>query len=151
MRIVVGSTRPAKVEAARAAINSIARLDERFRQATVLPVDLTDIAPTMPMTERAILDGACLRAQTLFARASSTLEAQLAIGVEGGLDPLPIGGDRYVLKTWAAVTDGATWGYGAGGAILLPDGVARQVLAGRELGDVIDEVAGAAVRGARGA
>jgi len=43
----------------------------------------------------------------------------------------------HAWKTWAAVTDGATWGYGAGGAILLPDGVSRQVLAGRELGDVI--------------
>ncbi len=105
----------------------------------------------MPMTDRAILDGARLRAQTLFGRTSSTPDVQLAIGVEGGLDPLPIDGNRYVLKTWAAVTDGASWGYGAGGAILLPDTVTRQVLAGRELGDVIDEVAGAAVRGTRGA
>jgi inosine/xanthosine triphosphatase len=55
-----------------------------------------------------------------------------------------------VLKTWAAVTDGTRWGYGAGGAILLPDHVSHQVLAGRELGDVVDQVAGAAVRGTRG-
>jgi len=151
MVIVVGSTRPAKVEAARAAINKVARVDERFGQAAILPIDLTDVAPIMPMTDRAILDGARLRAQTLFVRTSSTPETQLAIGIEGGLDPLPIDGDRYVLKTWAAVTDGASWGYGAGGAILLPDTVTRQVLAGRELGDVIDEVAGAAVRGTRGA
>src|SRR5258708_33762003 len=116
MRIVVGSTRPAKVEAARAAVNSIARLDERFHQATVLPIDLTDIAPTMPMTERAILDGACLRAQTLFARASSTLEAQLAIGVEGGLDPLPIGGQPAGAENGAPGTDGGAPGELGGGA-----------------------------------
>jgi non-canonical (house-cleaning) NTP pyrophosphatase len=56
-----------------------------------------------------------------------------------------------VLKTWAAATDGIRWGYGAGGAILLPDHITRQVLEGRELGDVVDEVAGSAVRGTRGA
>jgi inosine/xanthosine triphosphatase len=151
MLIVVGSTRLAKVEAARAAINTIARVDERFRQSIVQPVDVTDVAPTMPMTDRAILDGARLRAQTLIDRSSPTRDVQLTIGVEGGLDPLPINGGGYVLKTWAAVTDGTRWGYGAGGAILLPDHITRQVLAGRELGDVIDEVAGAAVRGTRGA
>lgn len=151
MLIVVGSTRPAKVEAAREAIDAIARLDERFRQATVQPVDVTDVAPTMPMTDLAILDGARLRAQTLIDRTSPTADAPLAIGVEGGLDPLPSNRGRYVLKTWAAVTDGTRWGYGAGGAILLPDYVTRRVLEGRELGDVVDEVAGAAVRGTRGA
>ena len=151
MLIVVGSTRPAKVEAARAAIDAVARVDERFRLATVEPVDLSDIAPAMPMTELATLDGARLRAQTLLVRVSSAPGPTLAIGVEGGLDPLPTDGNRYVLKTWAAVTDGTHWGYGAGGAILLPDAITRQVLAGRELGDVVDELAGAAVRGTRGA
>jgi non-canonical (house-cleaning) NTP pyrophosphatase len=47
--------------------------------------------------------------------------------------------------------DGTRWGFGAGGAIVLPDAMTRQVLNGRELGDVVDEVAGVAVRGTRGA
>jgi inosine/xanthosine triphosphatase len=151
MLIVVGSTRPAKVEAARAAIDAIARLDDRFRQATLQPVDVTDVAPTMPMTDRAILAGARLRAQTLIDRSSPTRDAQLSIGVEGGLDPLPSDGTHYVLKTWAAATDGTRWGFGAGGAIVLPEAMTRLVLGGRELGDVIDEVAGTPVRGTRGA
>src|SRR6266851_4529710 len=143
MLILVGSTRPAKVEAARAAIDAIAVVDGRFRQTTIEAVDLTEIAPTMPMTERAILEGARIRAQTLIERTSTggDAESPLAIGVEGGLDPLPGHSDRYVLKTWAAVTDGTRWGFGAGGAIVLPEGIAREVLNGRELGDVIDDVA----------
>jgi inosine/xanthosine triphosphatase len=153
MLIVVGSTRPAKVEAARAAVDAIALVDERFRRTIIQAVDVTEIAPTMPMTERAILEGARIRAQTLMERTSDVGDTQsrLAIGVEGGLDPLP--GDRhgYVLKTWAAATDGMRWGFGAGGAIVLPEGISREVLNGRELGDVIDEVARAAVRGTRGA
>jgi non-canonical (house-cleaning) NTP pyrophosphatase len=75
--IVVGSTRPAKVGAAREAIDAIARVDERFRQATVQPIDVTDVAPTMPMTDLAILDGARLRAQTLIDRTSPTADAEL--------------------------------------------------------------------------
>ncbi len=153
IEIFVGSTRPAKVEAARAAIDAIAVVNERFRRAILEPVDVSDVAPTMPMTERAILDGARIRAQTLIDRAMTAGRAEfpLAIGVEGGLDRLPGDGARYALKTWAAVTDGTRWGYGAGGAIVLPETLTRQVLAGRELGDVIDEVAGAAVRSTRGA
>jgi non-canonical (house-cleaning) NTP pyrophosphatase len=58
MIIIVGSTRPAKVHAARAAIDAIALVDKRFRQSTIQPVDVTDVAPRMPMTERAILEGA---------------------------------------------------------------------------------------------
>ena len=153
MLILVGSTRPAKIEAARAAIDTIALVDGRFRQTTIRAVDLTEIAPTMPMTERAILEGARIRARTLIERTSTVGDAQsrLAIGVEGGLDPLPGDRDRYVLKTWAAVTDGRRWGFGAGGAIMLPEDITREVLNGRELGDVIDDVARTSVRGTRGA
>jgi non-canonical (house-cleaning) NTP pyrophosphatase len=55
------------------------------------------------------------------------------------------------LTSWAAATDGERWGYGAGGRIVLPESVMTQVKAGRELGDVIDEMAGAQIRGTRGA
>lgn len=153
MLILVGSTRPAKVDAARAAIAAIALVNGHFRHATIRAVDVTDVAPTMPMTERAVLEGARIRARTLVEErpGSGGSEYRLAIGVEGGLDPLPGDPERYALKTWAAVTDGTHWGFGAGGAIVLPDRITRQVLGGRELGDVIDEIAGAAVRGTRGA
>lgn len=151
MLIIVGSTRSAKVEATREAIALIGRVDERFGQATLQPVDVTDVAPTMPMTDGATPEGARLRAQTLIDRASPTTRPNLTIGLEGGLDPLPSGDGRYALKTWAAAFDGTHWGFGAGGAIVLPDRMIRRVLNGFELGDVVDEMAGAAVRGTRGA
>jgi inosine/xanthosine triphosphatase len=157
--ILIGSTRPAKVEGARAAIEAIAACDARFRDAVVEPVDVTDVAPAMPMSEADMIRGAHDRAAAVLRRRGVPAAgvgsphgvlspAALAIGVEGGLDPL---GDRYVLKTWAAATDGTRWSYGAGGAVLLPDAIARDVVAGRELGDVIDEIAGTPVRGTRGA
>jgi non-canonical (house-cleaning) NTP pyrophosphatase len=150
--VFVGSTRRAKVDAAVAAIEAIATIDERFRGALVQAVDVTDIAPTMPMTDLAILDGARLRAQTLIDRTvlSGDAEIPLALGLEGGLDPLPGDRHQFVLKTWAAATDGERWGYGSGGAIVLPASVTRQVLDGRELGDVIDEIARKTVRNTNG-
>jgi inosine/xanthosine triphosphatase len=152
-KVFVGSTRRAKVDAVIAAIGAIAALDERFQRTLVQAVDVTDIAPTMPITDLAILEGARLRAQTLIDRTvvAGDAEIPLAIGLEGGLDRLPGNNGQYVLKTWAAVTDGKRWGYGSGGAIVLPASIAHQVLDGRELGDVIDEVARTAVRSERGA
>ena len=176
MIVLVGSTRPAKVEGARLAIEAIATRDPRFRDASFEPVDVTDIAPAMPMTEAAIIQGARDRAAAALERRGAGCADVLAIGVEGGIDPLrpSVGRDfrragtdtgttevvpymlktevvPYMLKTWAAVTDGTRWSCGAGGAVLLPDGVAREVVGGCELGDVIDRLAGAPVRGTRGA
>jgi inosine/xanthosine triphosphatase len=153
LMVMIGSTRPAKVEAVRDALVAIARVDARFAQTTVEAIDVTAVAPTMPMTEADILSGARIRAQALIdrVRAAGGDDDWLAIGLEGGLDPLRDGTGRHSLKMWVAATDGARWGFGGGAAILLPDSVTRQVLDGRELGDVVDELAGEPVRGTRGA
>jgi len=98
----------------------------------------------MPMSDRETLDGARARAA---AAARSAVSPFLAIGLEGGLSSEPL----ETLTSWAAVTDGVRWGYGSGGRIVLPDAIAREVRAGRELGDVIDAAAGTAIRGTRGA
>jgi non-canonical (house-cleaning) NTP pyrophosphatase len=151
--ILIGSTRPAKVDAARTAAAAIAAVDERFLSAEITPIDAGNVGPAMPMTERETIEGARLRALSIINRAvNNTNETTcLAIGVEGGLDPLACERDRYALKSWAAATDGTTVGYGSGGSILVPDHVMRAVLAGRELGDVIDAFVGSSVRGTRGA
>ncbi len=152
MLIVLGSTRPAKVDGAREAFRAIAAIDSRFGDAEVRAVDLTTIAPRMPMTEAQIVAGAEVRARALLARSDATGAVRLVVGLEGGLDPVMVGGrTRYALKTWAAVTDGAAWGYGAGGTIVIPDRVADAVLAGAELGDVIDGLGGPGTRSSRGA
>ena len=152
MLILLGSTRPAKVDGAREALRAIASIDSRFGEAEVRSVDLTDVAPRMPMTEAEILAGAEARARALLARFDGGGASRLAVGLEGGLDPVVVEGrTRYALKTWAAVTDGTTWGYGAGGTIVIPDRVAGAVLAGAELGDVIDGLGGAGTRSVRGA
>jgi len=142
--IVVASTSPAKVDAVRRAIERIAAVEPSFGKATLRTCDVTGIAPAMPMTDRETLDGARLRAQTV---TKGLTPPFLAIGLEGGLSSDPM----VSLTSWAAATDGSAWGYGAGGRIVLPDAVLQQVQAGRELGDVIDEMAGKGTRSTRGA
>jgi non-canonical (house-cleaning) NTP pyrophosphatase len=73
------------------------------------------------------------------------------VGLEGGLHQLPTATGDWSLQTWAAVTDGTVWSYGAGPALVLPQDIAERVLAGEELGDVIDRLARDQVRGTRGA
>jgi len=145
--ILVASARPAKVEAVRAAIDRITSIDLRFTSFTLQTADAGAAAPAMPMSDRETLAGAIARAQVVARTASPPF---LALGLEGGLAPLP-GVAGTMLVSWAAATDGTRWGYGCGGSILVPDAIAREVRAGRELGDVIDEMAGEAIRGTRGA
>jgi inosine/xanthosine triphosphatase len=150
--IHLGSTRPAKIEGAREAIAAIASVDARFRAAELLPTDKGAAGPSMPMTEAATIAGARLRAEALVGDASLPGQSFFAVGLEGGLDPVRVGADtHWMLRSWACVTDGTRWSYGAGGAAPLPPGLAEAVLAGRELGDLVDALAGPGTRSGRGA
>jgi inosine/xanthosine triphosphatase len=150
--ILLGSTRPAKVDGAREALKEIAGIDVRFSSPEIRTIDLTEVAPRMPLSEAAIVDGARRRASALVQSQAFVNGETFAVGLEGGLSPLQADGrDVWMLRTWAAVTDGQRWGYGAGGAVAVPDEVAERVLAGEELGDVIDALVGVPTRGTRGA
>ncbi len=132
------------MDAVRRAVERISALDSSFSKATLRTLDVTGVSPKMPMTDRETLDGARLRAQTA---SRGLAQPFIAIGLEGGLSSEPM----VTLTSWAAATDGTRWGFGAGGRIVLPESVVAQVNAGRELGDVIDEMAGAGIRSTRGA
>ena len=151
MIIFLGSTRAAKVDGAREALAAIATVDARFASAEVRLLDLGAAGPAMPMTEAAIVEGARIRAQALVAHAQA-VGPFLAVGLEGGLDPLRTAGEtHWMLRTWACVTDGTRWSYGAGGVAPVPRALAEGVRAGRELGDLVDAVAGSGTRSSRGA
>jgi non-canonical (house-cleaning) NTP pyrophosphatase len=151
MIILLGSTRAAKVEGAREALAAIATVDERFASAEVRLFDMGAAGPAMPMTEAAIVEGARLRAAALVIEARGT-GPFLAVGLEGGLDPLRVAGEtHWMLRTWACVTDGTRWSYGAGGVAPVPRSLADGIREGRELGDLVDALAGPGTRSGRGA
>ena len=140
------------MDGARVALAAIGGIDARFADPQVQSFDLTAIAPRMPMSEAAIIDGARQRAEALVASEPFVASQTFAVGLEGGLSAIEVPGSRrWTLQTWAAVTDGVEWGYGAGGAILVPEALVGRVIAGEELGDVVDALVGAPTRGTRGA
>ena len=147
MIVLLGSTKPAKIDGARDALRAIAAVDARFANPDIHTFDLTHVAPRMPMSSAEIVVGARRRALAMMDRESRPC---FAVGLEGGLSPIGVGGP-FALHTWAAVTDGEQWGYGAGGAVGIPPHVAARVLAGEELGDVVDGLVGEPTRGTRGA
>jgi non-canonical (house-cleaning) NTP pyrophosphatase len=55
--IRVGSTRPAKVEGTREALQALARVAPQFADFTLESHDLTDVAPRQPMSLAAVTDG----------------------------------------------------------------------------------------------
>ena len=152
MLVVLGSVRPAKIDGARAAMARIATVDDRFQSATLRWIDVSETAPVMPMSETDIIAGARARAAAACASATEGVQPRFGIGLEGGLHPVTINGTReWALSSWAAVTDGTAWGYGGGGNLIVPAPIAEEVLAGHELGDVIDRLAGEGTRSTRGA
>ena len=151
LHVAVASTRPAKIEGAREAIAAIASVAPAFGGARLSTHDVGDVAPAMPMSEAETIAGARLRARTLHGRIADGARL-IALGLEGGLDCIEHDGGRvWVLRSWACAFDGRDEALGAGPTILVPAGVIDDVLAGRELGDVIDARAGAGTRSHRGA
>jgi inosine/xanthosine triphosphatase len=128
--VVVGSKNPVKVAAVRAVI---ARIDASIE---VIEVEVASGVRDQPWGDDETQRGAENRA-----RAALSLEnADLGIGIEGGVVELPNGHLRTCA--WAVAVDGRNRiGIGGSLAIPLPDIVARRLRDGDELGHAMDAVA----------
>ena len=80
--------------------------------------------------------------------AAQRREADIYVGLEGGFHSISIEGEWHTfLRGWAYATDGKQGTFGATPSISVPAALAKKVIEGRrELGLVIDEVAGIARR-----
>ena len=153
--IALGSDRAAKIVAVRATIARVAEIDSSWIDATVLARPVETQVPAMPMNDWELMQGA--RERALAVRdllKKQRREADIFVGLEGGFHSMSIEGDWHIfLRGWAYATDGKTGTFGATPSISVPDALAKKVIEGRrELGLVIDEVAGVAdVRSRQGA
>ena len=153
--IALGSDRAAKIMSVRAAIARVAELDSAWRIAKVIPRPVKTDAPAMPLNDWQLMSGA--RKRALAVRdilIEQKLEADLYVGLEGGFHSISLEGEwRTFLRGWAFVTDGERSSFGMSPSIEVPDAIVKQVIQGkRELGVVIDDVAGARdVRSKQGA
>jgi inosine/xanthosine triphosphatase len=154
-RIALGSDRAAKIMAVRAAIARIAEIDSGWRDTSVVARSVETSAPAMPLTDWELMNGARARAQAVRGiLMQQKLEADLYVGLEGGFHSISVDGEWHTfLRGWAYVTDGERGSFGMSPSIEVPDAIVKDVIGGkRELGIVIDEVAGARdVRSRQGA
>ena len=128
--IAVGSKNAAKIKAAKIVVNKL------FPKARIISFDVSSDVSSQPLTDDETIKGAINRAKKAF-RLSS---ADFAIGMEGGLHKI---GNHWFECGWIAVIDkNGKIGLGSSGRYHLSNKLAKKVLAGKELGQIIDEMTG---------
>jgi inosine/xanthosine triphosphatase len=142
--IALGSDRAAKIMAVRASIARVAAIDGDWADVNVVARRVETNVPNMPLTDWQLMQGARERALAVRdSLASRRLEADIYVGLEGGFHSISIEGEWHTfLRGWAYATDGQRGAFGAGPSIAVPADIVKRVVEGRELGDVIVEVAG---------
>ena len=132
-KVVVGSTNPVKIAAVRAVIARVAP------NASVQSVNVASGVPDQPWGDDETQRGAAERARQALALGDDG-DADLGIGVEGGVVLESDGSVRTCAWAVACIRDGRT-GTGGSLAMQLPPEVAALVIAGTELGLAMDKVA----------
>jgi inosine/xanthosine triphosphatase len=127
MRVAIGSKNPAKINAVKEAFKDY--------HCEIIPIDAQSGVSEQPLSDEETIKGAVNRA----IQAAELGEADIGIGLEGGVQQTPYG---LMLCNWGALAAKGREPIIAGGARLpLPEEVARQLLIGAELGPVMDEYA----------
>lgn len=147
--IAVGSTNPAKTSAVRAVC------ERAFPGCTVVERDVPSGVREQPLgaaetalgararARAAVASGAALASGALAGAGGTALPAAasgafaIGIGLEGGVDA-----EGYLINAVAVVGSDGRENLAWGVRFLLPPGVSRRVLAGEELGPVMDALTG---------
>lgn len=130
--IIVASTNPVKIEAARLGFSRM------FPQVDfhVTGAAITSNVSHQPMTSHETYQGAFSRAQNA---AAAHPEADFTIGIEGGVEEIA---GRLQVFAWVVVQSKDQFGKAQTGVFYLPEEVAQLVRQGLELGNADDVVFG---------
>jgi inosine/xanthosine triphosphatase len=145
MLVALGSARPAKIMALRAACARVAEADRRWRGAELIARRVETGVSRMPLSDMQLMRGARNRAEAVRELLGSEgRRADFYVGLEGGFHSITFDGERQTfLHGWAYATDGERGFFGHAPAVTVPPSlVARVEGTGRELAEVIDEVTG---------
>jgi inosine/xanthosine triphosphatase len=130
MKVAVGSLNPVKVSAVRSVFEKV------WAEIEVVSASVPSGVSEMPIGDEVILEGARNRAVAVRER----LDADFGVGLEGGVHPDSTG---LLLMGWVVVVDrNGREGVGGTARLPLPGDIALQILAGRELGPLMDELLG---------
>jgi inosine/xanthosine triphosphatase len=125
MKINVGSTNPAKIDAAKVAFSKY------FKKIVVLGTNADSKISKMPLTEAKTLEGAINRAK------DSIKDAEFGVGMEGGVEDSSVG--MFCFGYVAIINKIGTIGIGSTGKFLLPPKIRKEIKNGRELSSVMDD------------
>lgn len=129
LKVAVGSTNPIKIEAVRSMVQRV------WPKADVIGVSVPSGVREMPMSDTETIEGAKNRAVA----AREQTKADLGFGLEGGIQHDPMVG--WVLQGWVVVVDGnGRTGIGGNGRLPLPPVLINRILAGEELGPILDDI-----------
>ncbi len=136
LKIAVGSLNPVKNKAVSIACRRA--FAPHGRELNFQSVDVPTGVSAMPRTLAECVTGARNRAMA----AQKQAKADFGLGLEGGVEQTPFG---LFLVGWVVVVDvHGREGVGSSGRVRLPEQVAQRVLAGEELGPLMDELVGRA-------
>ena len=132
LTIAIGSTNPAKITAVRRVILAV------WPDARLVPIEVDSGVSAMPLDDAEGQRGALERAR----RAREISGADMGIGLEGAVNE---SGHGMYVANWAAIIDASGHtSLANGGYLPLPECIAREVRAGKELGPLIDRYSGEA-------
>ncbi|WP_010195405.1 DUF84 family protein [Bacillus sp. m3-13] len=131
MKVIVGSKNPAKYGAVQDAMR------ELEMEAETIALEVESGVSKQPMTDQETIEGALHRARAALKEID---DADFAIGLEGGVVLGSTPSSEVMVCNWGALVAKDGKEYIAGGArIPLPDDFKEELLAGKELGDLMDE------------
>ena len=126
MKVIIGSKNSAKISAVKAAFHSEEPIE-------FIALDVASGVSAQPFSDEETIEGAINRARAALEEGSG----DIGMGVEGGVHATKHG---LFLCNWGALVEEGFPPIIAGGArIPLPDEIAGKLLAGRELGPVMDD------------
>jgi len=131
LKVVVGSKNPVKLNATKNVLERI------YDDLTVSSVNADSEVPDQPFGLDQTVDGAVNRAKNAYSD-----EYDLSVGIESGLIEVPKTLTGFIDIQWCAIFDGRNITIGASSGFEYPPSVIKQVLAGVEVGDVMDQVTG---------
>ena len=131
MKVRVGSCNPVKITATENVLNNI------FDEVDVEGVFVHSRIPDQPIGLNQTIEGAINRAKAAYASG-----CDLGVGIESGLLETPHTITGYIDLQWCAIFDGEKITLGVSAGFEYPSMVVQEVLKGREVGDVMDQITG---------
>ena len=131
MKVIVGSKNPVKQRATENVLKKI------YTDLVVKSVKADSEIPDQPIGVDETIKGAVNRAKNAYSP-----KYDLSVGIESGLMKTPQSITGYIDLQWCAIYDGDKITLGVSAGFEYPPLVIEEVLKGREVGDVMDEITG---------